>query len=74
MRTGLFILSILGLVAAAYSLSVEMSAQSTNNIIYLLLLIILLGNCGLGMVMTFPQVSGSKRKLRITPGKYAVRK
>lgn len=78
MRLGLFILSVIGFVAATLELSAGFSAgfsgdYSNNHIIYLFLLGVLICNCAVGIAMTFPQFSG-KRRLKSSPGRYAIKK
>lgn len=76
MRLGLFILSVVGFVASTFEFSAGLAgdySNSNNNIIYLFLLGVLICNCAVGIAMTFPQFSG-KRRLKISPGRYAVKK
>jgi len=65
MKLGLFILSILGFCATAFCFSQELqSTFEPEHIIYIFLLAILMCNCGLGIILTYP---GSRRKkIKIT--------
>ena len=64
MKFGLFILSILGFGAAAIEILNQLSGDySDGHIIYLFLLIVLMCNCIVGTLMTYPQLS-NKRKMK----------
>jgi len=75
MRHGLFILSLSGFAATGYNLAIELREESsTEYIIYIFLLAILLCNCALGIVMTCPKSFAVKRRLKLAGGRYPIRK
>lgn len=74
MRVGLFILSVVGFIAATFEFSAGLSGDFSNNhLIYIFLLGVLICNCAVGIAMTFPQFTG-KRRLKISSGRYAIKK
>ena len=75
MKLGLFILSLIGFAASAYNLSTELQGESNNgHLIYVFLLAVLLCNCAVGLIMTYPEAFPAKRRLKITYKRYAIKK
>lgn len=65
MKVGLFILSLLGFAGAAYNLSVTLTGEcNSGHLIYIAILAVLMCNCALGVMMTYPEAFSGKRKFR----------
>ena len=65
MKLGLLILSILGFFTMSFMLMQEFQKSfDINHLIYVLLLAILLCNCIVGIMITYPEVFAGRRKFK----------
>jgi hypothetical protein len=71
MKLGLFILSILGFFTMSFMIPQELQKSfDINHLIYVVLLAILLCNCVVGIMITYPEVFTGRRRFKMhTHGK-----